>query len=331
AAVATAVATARDFVNTPPSHLFPAEFARRAKALGESVGLEVEILDDKALQKGGYGGIIGVGQGSSRPPRLVRLTHRGSKLSKRSKHAKKVALVGKGVTFDTGGISIKPAVGMHHMTSDMGGAAAVIATVALAAQRKLPIDVIATVPMAENMPSATAQRPGDVLTQYGGITVEVQNTDAEGRLILADAIVRACEDNPDYLIETSTLTGAQTVALGARIPGVMGSDEFRDRVAEISQRVGENGWPMPLPDELKEDLKSNVADLSNISGQRFAGMLVAGVFLREFVADGVSWAHIDVAGPAYNTGSAWGYSPKGSTGVPTRTMFAVLEDIAENG
>lgn len=331
AAVATAVATARDLVNTPPSHLFPAEFAKRAKALGESVGLEVEVLDAVALQKAGYGGIIGVGQGSSRPPQLVRLTHRGSKLAKRSKQAKRVALVGKGVTFDTGGISIKPAAGMHHMTSDMGGAAAVIATVTLAAQLQLPIDVIATVPMAENMPSATAQRPGDVLTQYGGITVEVQNTDAEGRLILADAIVRACEDKPDYLIETSTLTGAQTVALGSRIPGVMGSDEFRDRVAAISQRVGENGWPMPLPDELKEDLKSTVADLSNISGQRFAGMLVAGVFLREFVADGVGWAHIDVAGPAYNTGGPWGYSPKGATGVPTRTMFAVLEDIARNG
>ncbi|OBG41424.1 leucyl aminopeptidase [Mycobacterium sp. E3198] len=331
AAVATAVATARDLVNTPPSHLFPAEFAKRAKALGESVGLEVELLDDKALQKAGYGGVIGVGQGSSRPPRLVRLIHKGSKLAKKPKQAKKVALVGKGVTFDTGGISIKPAASMHYMTSDMGGAAAVIATVALAAQRQLPIDVIATVPMAENMPSATAQRPGDVLTQYGGTTVEVQNTDAEGRLILADAIVRACEDNPDYLIETSTLTGAQTVALGARIPGVMGSDEFRDRVAAISQRVGENGWPMPLPDELKDDLKSTVADLSNISGQRFAGMLVAGVFLREFVADGVGWAHIDVAGPAYNTGSPWGYTPKGGTGVPTRTMFAVLEDIAENG
>ncbi|MEE6138982.1 leucyl aminopeptidase [Mycobacterium sp. 050128] len=333
AAVATAVATARDFVNTPPSHLFPAEFAKRARALGESVGLEVEVLDDKALQKGGYGGIVGVGQGSSRPPRLVRLIHRGSKLAKakKGKAAKRVALVGKGVTFDTGGISIKPAASMHHMTSDMGGAAAVIATVTLATQLELPIDVIATVPMAENMPSATAQRPGDVLTQYGGITVEVQNTDAEGRLILADAIVRACEDKPDYLIETSTLTGAQTVALGARIPGVMGSDEFRDRVAAISQQVGENGWPMPLPDELKDDLKSQVADLSNISGQRFAGMLVAGVFLREFVADGVSWAHIDVAGPAFNTGSPWGYSPKGSTGVPTRTMFAVLEDICENG
>lgn len=331
AAVATAVATARDLVNTPPSHLFPAEFAKRARALGESTGLEVEVLDDKALQKGGYGGVIGVGQGSSRPPRLVRLIHRGSRLAKKPKQAKRVALVGKGVTFDTGGISIKPAASMHYMTSDMGGAAAVIATVTLAAQLELPIDVIATVPMAENMPSATAQRPGDVLTQYGGTTVEVLNTDAEGRLILADAIVRACEDNPDYLIETSTLTGAQTVALGARIPGVMGSDEFRDRVAAISQRVGENGWPMPLPDELKDDLKSTVADLANISGQRFAGMLVAGVFLREFVADGVAWAHIDVAGPAYNTGSAWGYTPKGATGVPTRTMFAVLADIAENG
>lgn len=331
AAVATAVATARDLVNTPPSHLFPAEFAKRAKALGESAGLEVEVLDDKALQKGGYGGVVGVGQGSSRPPRLVRLIHRGSRLAKKPKQAKKVALVGKGVTFDTGGISIKPAASMHYMTSDMAGAAAVIATVTLAAQLELPIDVIASVPMAENMPSATAQRPGDVLTQYGGTTVEVLNTDAEGRLILADAIVRACEDNPDYLIETSTLTGAQTVALGARIPGVMGSDEFRDRVATISQRVGENGWPMPLPDELKDDLKSTVADLANISGQRFAGMLVAGVFLREFVADGVAWAHIDVAGPAYNTGSPWGYTPKGATGVPTRTMFAVLADIAEKG
>jgi leucyl aminopeptidase len=331
AAVATAVAPARALGNTPPSHLFPAEFAKRAKALGESAGLEVEVLDDKALKKAGYGGVIGVGQGSSRPPRLVRLIHRGSLLAKNPKRAKKVALVGKGITFDTGGISIKQAASMHYMTSDMGGAAAVIATVVLAARLELPIDVIVTVPMAENMPSATAQRPGDVLTQYGGTTVEVLNTDAEGRLILADAIVRACEDNPDYLIETSTLTGAQTVALGARIPGVMGSDEFRDRVAEISQRVGENGWPMPLPDELKEDLKSTVADLANVSSQRFAGMLVAGVFLREFVADGVAWAHIDVAGPAYNTGSAWGYTPKGATGVPTRTMFAVLADISEKG
>ncbi|WP_125079862.1 leucyl aminopeptidase [Mycobacterium sp. P7213] len=325
--IAAAVATARDFVNTPPSHLFPAEFADRAKALGEAAGLDVEVLDEQALAEAGYGGVIGVGQGSSRPPRLVRLIHR----PKHAASSKKVALVGKGITFDTGGISIKPAASMHHMTSDMGGAAAVIATVVLAARRGLPIEVTATVPMAENMPSSTAQRPGDVLTQYGGTTVEVLNTDAEGRLILADAIVRACEDNPDYLIETSTLTGAQTVALGARIPGVMGSDDFRDRVASLSQAVGENGWPMPLPDELKEDLKSTVADLANVSGQRFAGMLVAGVYLREFVAGGVDWVHIDVAGPAYNSGSAWGYTPKGGTGVPTRTMFAVLEDIAANG
>ncbi|WP_231750849.1 leucyl aminopeptidase, partial [Mycobacterium sp. NAZ190054] len=325
-AIATAVATARDFVNTPPSHLYPAEFAARAKALGEAAGLDVEVLDEKALAKGGYGGIIGVGQGSSRPPRLVRLAHRGG-----GRKARKVALVGKGITFDTGGISIKPAANMHHMTSDMGGAAAVVATVVLAARRKLPIDVVAYVPMAENMPSATAQRPGDVLTQYGGTTVEVLNTDAEGRLILADAIARACEDGPDYLIETSTLTGAQTVALGSRTPGVMGSDEFRDRVAAVSQAVGENGWAMPLPEELKDDLKSSVADLANVSGSRFAGMLVAGTFLREFVADGVEWAHIDVAAPAYNSGGPWGYTPKGGTGVPTRTMFAVLEDIAANG
>lgn len=324
--VASAVATARDFVNTPPSHLFPAEFAKRAKALGEAAGLEVEVLDDKALTKAGYGGIVGVGKGSSRLPRLVRLSYNGAK-----RGGKTVALVGKGITFDTGGISIKPAANMHHMTSDMGGAAAVIATVVLAAKQKLPIDVIATVPMAENMPSATAQRPGDVLTQYGGITVEVLNTDAEGRLILADAIVRACEDNPDYLIETSTLTGAQTVALGARTPGVMGSDEFRDRVAALSRSVGENGWAMPLPEELKDDLKSTVADLANVSSSRYAGMLVAGVYLREFVADDVQWAHIDIAAPAYNTGGPWGYTPKGGTGVPTRTMFAVLADIAANG
>jgi len=338
-AIASAVATARDLVNTPPSHLHPDEFAKRAKLLGTLAGLTVEVLDEKALAKGGYGGIVGVGKGSVNPPRLVRLTYKGGKTKKssggreRSESGKVpvVALIGKGITFDTGGISIKPAAQMHHMTSDMAGAAAVVATMVLVADQRLPIHVVATVPMAENMPSATAQRPGDVLTQYDGTTVEVLNTDAEGRLILADAIARACEDDPDYLIETSTLTGAQTVALGARIPGVMGSDKFRDRVAALSQREGENGWPMPLPEELKDDLKSTVADLANISSQRFAGMLVAGVFLREFVAEGVQWVHIDIAGPAYNTTAPWGYTPKGGTGVPVRTLFAVLEDIAANG
>ena len=326
AAIAEAVSTAREFVNTPPSHLYPAEFASRAAALGTGVGLAVEVLDDVALEKGGYGGIYGVGKGSSRLPRLVRLTYAGGDDS-----APKVALVGKGITFDTGGISIKPAANMEQMTSDMAGAAAVIATTVLAAKLGLAINLTATVPMAENMPSDTAQRPGDVLTQYGGTTVEVINTDAEGRLILADAIVRACEDGPAYLIDTATLTGAQIVALGNRTPGVMGTDEFRDRVARISQSVGENGWPMPFPAELRADLKSNVADIANVTPHRWGGMLTAGIFLREFVAEGVQWAHVDIAGPSYNTGGPWGYNPKGGTGVPVRTLIAVLEDIEANG
>ncbi|MGF7124470.1 leucyl aminopeptidase [Rhodococcus sp. AG1013] len=326
-AIAKAVATAREFVNTPPSHLFPAEFADRAKALGTGAGLTVKVLDEKALAKAGFGGIVGVGKGSSRQPRLVQMTYSGSK----RRGVKKVALVGKGITFDTGGISIKPAAGMENMTSDMGGAAAVIATVVLAAELRLPVDVTAWVPMAENMPSATAQRPGDVLTQYGGTTVEVINTDAEGRLVLADAIARACEDAPDYLIDTATLTGAQMVALGNRTPGVMGTDEFRDRVAAISQEIGENAWPMPMPAELRGDLNSRVADLANVTPHRWGGMLAAGLFLKEFVADGVQWAHIDVAGPAFNTGGPFGYTGKGGTGVPVRTMISVLEDIAANG
>jgi leucyl aminopeptidase len=328
AAVAEAVATARDFVNTPPSHLYPEEFARRAKALGKSAKLTVEVLDEKQLQVGGYGGVIGVGKGSSRQPRMVRMAYTGLG---EATTGPLVALVGKGITFDTGGISIKPAANMENMTSDMAGAAAVIATIVLAARLGLPLNVTATVPMAENMPSATAQRPGDVLTQYGGITVEVLNTDAEGRLVLADAMVRACEDNPDYLIDVATLTGAQVVALGNRTPGVMGTEEFRDRVAALSQQVGENGWPMPLPAELREDLNSKVADLANVTNHRWGGMLAAGLYLKEFVAEGVQWAHLDVAGPAYNTSGPWGYTGKGGTGVPVRTLIAVLEDIAAKG
>lgn len=318
--VAEAVATARDFVNTPPSHLFPGEFADRARTLGEAAGLQVEVLDEKALETAGYGGVLGVGKGSSRPPRLVRLTHSGG--------GKKIALIGKGITFDTGGISIKPAQNMENMTSDMGGAAAVVATTLLAARLNLPITVSAVVPMAENMPSATAQRPGDVLTQYGGTTVEVLNTDAEGRLVLADGIVRASEDNPEYLIDVATLTGAQMAALGTRTPGVMGTDDFRDRVARISRDIGEQGWAMPLPAEMRADLDSKIADIANIASHRYGGMLTAGLFLKEFVPENVHWAHIDIAGPAYNTGGPFGYTGKGGTGVPVRTLIAVLEDIA---
>jgi leucyl aminopeptidase len=324
-AIAEAVTFTRDLINTPPNDLYPATFAQRAVDAATEAGVEVEVLDEKALRKEGYGGVLGVGGGSARPPRVVRLRYRGPKPKA------KVALVGKGITFDTGGISLKPPANMDHMTSDMSGAAAVIATVILAAKLRYPLEVIATVPMAENMPSGSAYRPGDVLTMFGGKTVEVLNTDAEGRLILADAIVRACQDDPNYLIETSTLTGAQVVALGTRTAGIMGSDEFRDRVAGIAQAVGEGGWAMPLPDELRAELDSKLADIANVSGQRWGGMLVAGVFLRDFVADGVQWAHVDVAGPAYNTGGAYGYTAKGGTGVPVRTMAAVLADIAEEG
>jgi len=325
-AVAEAVCAARDLVNTPPNDLFPASFADRAVALAEGTGIEVEVLDDAALAEGGYGGVLGVGQGSSRKPRLVRLRWSGG-----SNPRATVALVGKGITFDTGGISIKPAANMDHMTSDMSGAAAVIATTVLAARLELPVTVTATVPMAENMPSDTAYRPGDVLRMYGGRTVEVLNTDAEGRLILADAIVRAGEDEPDYLIETSTLTGAQMVALGLRTAGIMGSDEFRDRVAAHARTCGEDGWAMPLPEHVRADLDSRVADLANVTGARWGGMLVAGVFLREFVREGLPWAHIDIAGPAFNPGSPHGYTGKGGTGVPVRTLWSVLQDVAANG
>jgi leucyl aminopeptidase len=325
-AVAEAVRTARDLVNTPPNDLFPASFAERAAALGEAAGLEVEVLDDAALAAGGYGGVLGVGGGSSRPPRLVRLRWSGGPAPRAS-----VALVGKGITFDTGGISIKPAAHMDHMTSDMAGAAAVVATTVLAARLELPVTVTATVPMAENMPSATAYRPGDVLRMYGGKTVEVLNTDAEGRLILADAITRALEDGPDYLVETSTLTGAQLVALGMRTAGIMGSGVFRDRVAVLGREVGEDAWAMPFPDHIRGELDSRVADIANVTGHRYGGMLAAGIFLREFVPDGLAWAHIDIAGPSFHTGGPYGYTAKGGTGVPVRTLVAVLTDIAENG
>jgi len=321
--LAGAVTLARDLVNTPPNDLPPAEFARRAAEAGRAAGLEVEVLDEEALRAAGFGGVLGVGGGSIRPPRLVRMRHAGT--------GPKVALVGKGITFDSGGISIKPSAGMDQMKADMAGAAAVVATMIAVAALDLPLDVVATVPMAENLPSGAAYRPADVLTMYGGKRVEVLNTDAEGRLILADAIVRACEDSPAYLLETSTLTGAQRIALGDRTAGVMGSEDLRARVVAAGDRVGEGMWPMPLPEELRSGLDSKVADLANVTGERSGGMLVGGLFLREFVADGVAWVHVDVAGPAMNTGKPWGYTPKGGTGVPVRTLVATLEDIAEKG
>ncbi|RBY79313.1 leucyl aminopeptidase [Blastococcus sp. TF02-09] len=320
-AVADAVALVRDLVNTPPNDLYPAEMAARGAAAGEKLGLTAEILDEEALATGGYGGILAVGSGSTRKPRLLRLTYTGTGARK------KVALVGKGITFDSGGISIKPAAKMEDMKSDMAGAAAVIATVCLVAQLGLPVEVTATVPMAENLPSGSAYRPADVITFRNGKKAEITNTDAEGRVVLADAIARAAEDRPDALLETSTLTGAQMVALGARTAGVMGSDDLRDAVIAASQRAGESMWPMPLPPELRRGLDSPVADFVNANADRMGGMLVGGHFLKEFVPADLPWAHIDIAGPSYNTGGPWGYTLKGGTGVPVRTLLATIEAL----
>ena len=321
--VARAVHLARDLVNTPPSDLHPAELADVARERAEAVGVEVEVLEGKALVKGGFGGIVGVGQGSANGPRLVHLSYRGG-----SDGGPKVALIGKGITFDSGGLSLKPAASMEDMKSDMGGAAAVLATVAAVAELGVEVDVEAWVPMAENMPSGAAIRPSDVLTLRGGKTVEVNNTDAEGRLILADAIARACEDSPDVVVDVATLTGAQLVALGARTTAVMANDEgLRGQVVEAARRAGEPSWPMPLPAELRKGLDSEIADLVN-TGPREGGMLTAGLFLQEFVADGVRWAHLDIAGPAYNTADPYGYTPHGGTGAAVRTFVQLLEDLA---
>ncbi|MDQ1585986.1 MAG: leucyl aminopeptidase [Actinomycetota bacterium] len=320
--VSAAVNLTRDWVNTPPSDLPPAEFAAAAVAAAKEAGLTVEVLDEKALRKEGYGGILGVGQGSSRPPRLVRLTYTSRK-AKRS-----LALVGKGITFDSGGLSLKPSAAMEWMKSDMGGAAAVIAAMTAIARLKPEVNVTGWAPMAENMPSGTAQRPSDVLTIYGGRTVEVLNTDAEGRLILADAIARASEDKPDLIVDIATLTGAQLVALGSRTAAIMSnSDDVRAGIAAAAERAGEQMWPMPLPEELRKSMDSEVADIANM-GDKYGGMLVAGLFLKDFVGEGLSWAHLDIAGPAFNESQPHGYTPKGGTGAGVRTLVRIAEDVA---
>jgi leucyl aminopeptidase len=324
--VAEAVCATRDLVNTPPSDLHPKEFAEFAASKAKEHSLDIEILDEKALKKGGYGGIIGVGQGSVNPPRLVRIGYRHPKAKTT------LALVGKGITFDSGGLSLKPSASMDWMKSDMGGAAAVVNAVVAIARLKLPINVTGWAPLAENMPSGSAQRPSDVLTIYGGKTVEVLNTDAEGRLVLADALVRASEEQPDLIVDAATLTGAQLVALGTHTAGVMSNTEqLRDRVVDAAGRAGEQMWPMPLPPELRKSLDSAIADIANI-GDSFGGMLVAGTFLRDFVGtrdgEAIPWAHLDIAGPAFNQGEAYGYTPKGGTGAAVRTFVQLAEDLA---
>lgn len=322
--IVESVLLARDLVNTPSSHLYPESYSVIASNEASKHGLQTTILDEKQLADQGFSGILAVGNGSSRKPRLLRIDWKPRKAKK------SIALVGKGITFDTGGISIKPGASMENMISDMGGSASVLATIIAAARLNLSINVSAFLPMAENMPSGDAFRPGDVITHFGGITSEILNTDAEGRLILADAIAYASEDKPDYLIDAATLTGAQLVALGLRTSGVMGTDEFRDSVAKTGREVGEQAWAMPLPEELDEQVKSPVADLRNVTNSRFAGMSAAGRYLQEFVGADIEWAHVDIAGPAYNTAGEFGYTPKRATGQPVRTFVQVLKDLSES-
>ncbi|MDT9699898.1 leucyl aminopeptidase [Streptomyces sp. P17] len=310
---------ARDLINTPPNDLNPEAFAAVAQAAAKEHGIKVQVLDEKALAKGGYGGILGVGAGSAAGPRLVKLSYTHSRAKKH------LAFVGKGITYDSGGISLKPAGHNETMKCDMSGAAAVFAAVVAAARLGLEVNVTGWLALAENMPSGSATRPGDVLRMYSGKTVEVLNTDAEGRLVLADALWAASEEKPDAIVDVATLTGAMVLALGNRTFGVMANDDaFRSAVVEAAEEVGEPSWPMPLPEHLRKGMDSPTADIANM-GERMGGGLVAGIFLREFVGEGITWAHIDIAGPAFNEQGPFGYTPKGGTGSAVRTLVRVAE------
>jgi leucyl aminopeptidase len=310
------VAMARDLVNEPPGALTPNALAKAAQRVAGDT-LEVEVLDEKALRKEGLGGIAGVGQGSNNPPRLVKLTYtpanpRGT-----------VALVGKGITFDSGGLSIKTGEGMMTMKTDMSGAAAVLASMSAIARLGARTRVVGFLCAAENMPSGSAIRPGDVLRIRNGKTVEVLNTDAEGRLVLADGLSLASEEAPAAIIDVATLTGACMVALGNKVAGLMGtSDDLMAQVEAAAGRAGEPVWRLPLPEDYRKQLESEVADVKNIGAGRYGGALIAGLFLREFV-DGVPWAHLDIAGPARSEEDD-GYLPKGGTGFAVRTLVETV-------
>ncbi|MGM1016961.1 MAG: leucyl aminopeptidase [Actinomycetota bacterium] len=327
AVIAGAVAAARDLVNHPPSDLFPESFADAVVGQAQddvlSDRVAVEVMDDTDLEKRGFGGLLGVGLGSTRGPRLVKLSYRPHE------GAPLLSLVGKGITFDSGGISLKPAAKMENMKSDMAGAAAAVQALFAIARLGLPVRVTAWLALAENMPSGSAVRPADVLRIYGGKTVEVTNTDAEGRLVLADALVVAQEEEPDLLIDIATLTGAQVAALGYRTTGVMGTRAARERVVLASESSGESMWAMPIPEEMITYFESKTADLRN-AGAPAGGMLAAAAFLREFVDDTVEWAHLDIAGPAYTADSPHGYTVAGGTGVPVRTLVELAESMVHS-
>ncbi|GAA0276379.1 leucyl aminopeptidase [Streptomyces polychromogenes] len=322
AVVAAEVNVARDLINTPPNDLTPAAFAAIAAATAKELGLKAQVLDEKALIKGGYGGIMGVGKGSENPPRLVKIAYTHPEAEKH------LAYVGKGITYDSGGISLKPAGHNETMKCDMSGAAAVFSSVVAAAKLGLKVNVTGWLALAENMPSGSATRPGDVLRMYSGKTVEVLNTDAEGRLVLGDALTKASEENPDAIVDVATLTGAMVLALGDRTFGIMANDDaFRTSIHEIAEEVGESSWPMPLPEDLRKTMDSPTADIANM-GVRMGGGLVAGLFLQEFVGEDITWAHLDIAGPAFHEGAPYGYTPKGGTGSAVRTLVRLAERTA---
>ena len=329
-AASQAVWTTRDLANTPPNLLSPVDFADRVAADAAEAGLSVVVRDEERLRREGFGGLIGVGQGSSRPPRLVTVEHAPENATRH------VVLVGKGITFDSGGLSLKPAASMQHMKYDMTGAATVYAVTAAAAALHLPIRVTAHLCLAENMVSSTSTRPDDVITIRGGTTVEVTNTDAEGRLVMADGLVLASEAQPDAIIDVATLTGAQRIALGDRVSGVMGNDgDLVDALVRASGEVGEQVWPMPIPEEMLPMLESQVADLANAKvGSRAGGMLLAAAFLAEFVGerDGrpIPWAHVDIAGPSTNTAKPFGFTPLGATGVVVRGLLRLISKMSRS-
>ncbi len=325
-AVGKAVNATRSLVNEPPSHLFPETFAEAAKDLAKGLPVKVTVWDEKKLEKEGFGGILGVGKGSSRAPRLVKVEYAPARAKKH------LALVGKGITFDTGGISLKPAASMMTMKCDMGGAAAILNATLAVAELGLPVKVTAWLCIAENMPSATATRPSDVITIFGGKTVEVLNTDADGRLVMADGLAVASTEHPDVILDVATLTGAQMVALGNRVSAVMGDEQTSNAVKAAADKAGELFWTMPIPEELRPSLDSPVADLANI-GEKAGGMMTAAAFLNEFVGQAKSgeqipWAHLDIAGPAFNESAPYGYTPKQGTGVSVRTLVSYAEGLA---
>ena len=325
--VTSAVHRTRDMGNAPANDLYPQVMVDAAKKLSKGLNIKIKVWEEKDLIADGLGGIHAVGKGSNRPPRLVKLEYKptGAKTS--------LALVGKGITFDTGGLSLKPAESMVGMKYDMTGAAAVLQALLAIAALKLPIKATAWLCLAENMPSGGATRPNDIIRIRNGKTVEVLNTDAEGRLVLADGLSMASEENPDYIVDVATLTGAATIALGNRYAGLMGDEKAIKKVQNAATEAGELVWHMPLPEELRGLLNSDIADIANVKiGNRAGGMLIGGLFLREFVGrekgKKPAWAHLDIAGPANNDAAAYGHTPKGATGVTVRTLVQLAKDLA---